>query len=845
MSKRTNLAAALLLAGVAIFLALRLLQDSSASRTDRSVLDRDGGADRPARRAGDSGTDGSIPDADVLRSLVSRYGGFRGTGRLVLTLPDAPGVGLDVVMEGSLDGWTLRATAVADADGRFRFEEMPRGTGYALSVEGPRVQSYRGADTVPAGPEQDFGEIVLNRYYFVLGRVVGGGDRGVAGAQVDLIRPAGGSNAFSIMQLSSEVASEDPVAAGMAAGSDGRFVLRLETPGIFTVRTRAEGWATHHRGDVVVGGAGDTELIIALAQGHSVFGRVLDGVGKPVSEATVTVFAMNMRDFSFPKEITRTDGLGEFSFRLEPTAMEYWLSVVPPRGAHHSRRFRVPLEEELVVRLPGGGVVVGRVLQEGTLAPVEGAAVLVGLSVDPANRQMPEFSMPVKSDGYGRFRVEGAGESVIQSVTIRAEGYADFRASPLPMFSTDADLSRRLLDVKVTASGETLLPDIVLKRGATLTGVVTDAAKRSGVAGARVELWDFLTGNRGVVTGPDGRYLFLGVGERVAMIVQAKGYADFRDPPFPGFALPTGATEAVRDLELRAGGSVAGTVRTERGAPVARALVRLRPAAAGMDAWMLSMSMRELWTHTREDGTWRIEGVPAAKVRAEAEAFGFDRGRSADREARAGETVQGFDIALQAAARAEGVVLARDGTPVAAARIAVARDPGASAGPNEEWRALSEGANGFTTAEGRFRVDSIPVGDVLIRIEAEGYATFTARRQGVPAGGLLESLRFELAPAFLITGRVLDPTGVAAGSTWVRAVQTASPDGEPNSQLLGARVEEDGTFVLRNLPAGSYSLEVRTNPMPGMPRYAPLRRENVPAGTRDVVLQLVAERPPS
>jgi hypothetical protein len=145
----------------------------------------------------------------------------------------------------------------------------------------------------------------------------------------------------------------------------------------------------------------------------------------------------------------------------------------------------------------------------------------------------------------------------------------------------------------------------------------------------------------------------------------------------------------------------------------------------------------------------------------------------------------------------------------------------------------------FSDGEGRVHLDNVPVGNLIIRTEAEGFATSTIRRGGVAAGEVVKAARLELAPAFSISGRVVDPQGKPFPQAWVRARHTASPGGEPITQLLGARVEEEGRFLIRNLPAGTYSVEVSVWNWGEGPRYENLTRDGVPAGTEDLLLQLV------
>jgi len=284
---------------------------------------------------------------------------------------------------------------------------------------------------------------------------------------------------------------------------------------------------------------------------------------------------------------------------------------------------------------------------------------------------------------------------------------------------------------------------------------------------------------------------------------------------------------------------VEGTVRNPAGEPVAGVLVRLQPGQTGWRAWMAAMSLRSLWAYTGPRGEFELQGVPPMKLHAEAELEGYDRSRSKDRAVRPGEKLIGLDIVLNPAAHISGSVVGRDGRPIEAARLTIARDPGEKASAGAQWRALSGGTNAFSDDRGRFEVSGVPVGDVIVRVEADGFATTTQRHKGLLPGQNVTALRLVLTRAFEITGRVLGPDSKPVGFIWVRAQQTASPDGEPVSQLLGARVDSDGRFVLRNLPAGSYRLEVRVNNnLPGRARLQNLTLENVAAGTTDLALTL-------
>ncbi|MHC4492104.1 MAG: hypothetical protein ACYTDU_10815, partial [Planctomycetota bacterium] len=592
------LVAVALVAGLGFFLYV----DATSSRQGRGPAAEErsaAGVEGPSadgRAAGDA-----LAAATALKELIAKYGGFHTQGRVLLTRPDGPGTDLDVRLRGLVDGTPVEVAGRTDAAGAFFLPQLPREGDYTLTVAGARIQPWRrDAIAAPGEGVLDLGELVLRRVYVLKGRVLGEGRRGLAGAQVALIGTPGGS--FSFFQAGLQAGADDPVLAQTDVDDDGRFTLELARPAIFTVRARAEGWAPQYRGDVVVGGVVDTEITLALTRGYEVVGYVLDGAGRPIADAAVALFAISRRMLSWSKELTRTDGTGRFDFVVEPRATEYTISATLKQSLNLSKQFRVPLEADLILQLPGQGVLTGRVLSARTQQPVAGAEVLLGLA---RNAQlgfgMPEFGKALHTDAFGAFRVEGVGPGRVQSLTVRADGLADVRLGAF--MATDPELWKRVQAIELDGAGETRLPDLALQGGRTLVGAVSEKGGRGAVAGATVELWDFLMGNRSTETDADGSYRFSGVGDRVSMIVSKTGYAPFREPPFPGFQLPEGKS-VTRDFALERGGTVRGKVTTAGGAPVARALVRLRAAAAGWSSWTVALSLRDAWTHTDADGRY-------------------------------------------------------------------------------------------------------------------------------------------------------------------------------------------------------------------------------------------------
>jgi protocatechuate 3,4-dioxygenase beta subunit len=823
-----------LLAVVGVVAGLVWMSDSGTDRTDRT------GEAARSRRVAAGGEEqavdsprGRVADAATLAELIARHGGFETKGRVFLTRPTAAAANVRVVLSADLDGHRVEARAQSDSEGRFALVRLPRGTDYRLAIDGDRVQPLRETLAEPAGAEADLGDLFLDRLYYLTGKVVSGSGIAVPDAEVAVIVPNGGTEGFSWRSRTTSAGEADPVVASTATGGDGRFTLELKDPGIFHVRVRAKNWAPHYRDDVFVGAGADTEIRVALTRGVEVGGIVLDATGRPLPKATVSLFPNSRNWWSQVKELSETGDDGRFDFRIEPRSDRYQILVSPPDGVDVNRAFSLPLTEELVIRLPGGATLKGRVVDADTSQPIANADIIVSLKGPGATQMQGAYQKALTTDAYGVFRLAGVGTDGLQALAVSAQGYAHFVGSGWSRDPAWQEMSK----VRFTADAEVQLPDVPLKRGRIVEGVVRDAETQQPIPAATVTLRDWILGDRRIRTGADGRYRFEDIGDRVSLTADAPGFVDVSSGGWGGEPLPAGQDVVQRDFELQLAGSVSGTVRTSAGQPVARALVRLRSAEQGRGGWMADLRLRDHFTHTDESGRFTLEGVPPVSLKVEASTPGFDAGESDTRKLEPGMRADGLDVKLVTSARVSGVVMARGAGAVANARITIAKDSGAD-DPASRWRSLAGGKVAFSDEKGRFAADDVPSGDLVLRVEADGHATETVRRKGVEPGSEVGNLVVTLKPALEIGGRVLDENGEPMSRAWVRARQTSAVDGAPSDQLLGARVQEDGSFTLRNIAEGGYTLEVQVWSRGDQPQYEPHSRAGVVAGTKDVVMRL-------
>ena len=162
-----------------VVIGLLILPDDDDSRAGRgrASSDRSGAVDGSASRAGDADADGAGTDVAVLAELIKKHGGFVTKGRVALTLPTGPGANLEVRMRGFVGAASVEVVGATDETGAFLLAELPRTGVYAVSIAGARVQPLVRDDIAVPPIEQggplDLGELVVNRLYYLVGRVLG------------------------------------------------------------------------------------------------------------------------------------------------------------------------------------------------------------------------------------------------------------------------------------------------------------------------------------------------------------------------------------------------------------------------------------------------------------------------------------------------------------------------------------------------------------------------------------------------------------------------------------------------------------------------------------------------
>jgi large repetitive protein len=495
---------------------------------------------------------------------------------------------------------------------------------------------------------------------------------------------------------------------------------------------------------------------------------VTDPGGKPVEGAFVMALPVRGAYRSFGElatEKVRSTLTGrEGKARLESLPPGPWNVGVHARG-FVTQSLRRVASGPLAVRLEKGGVITGVVREADGKRPVAGARVAVdgGLPL-PSGWEEDATRNETTTDAAGRFRLEGIGRAPV-TLAARARGFGRAERT----------------DVHAGATVE-----LFLFPGASLAGVVRDDAGRP-VEGALVraegdQSWGAPPPER---SDARGEFQMAGVQPGEYTVLAREGGRA------PGIAVvivdPDGAATA--SLTLSDGGYATGRIVDAEGRPVAG---RVRVEAfdgRGLPTFASDL----LAADAKAGGKFALGPLPLGSLGVAVSAPRYST-RHVDAEMPArGRTADFGDIALEAGLSIRGRVRDREGSGIAGAAVSATRR---GSGSPSEGEAVCE-------EDGSFLVGGLEAGSHDVSVVAPGYAA--AHATTTPGG---EPLDLVLEPGGEIAGRVVDADGSPVDDAQVSVEDESQPRG-PGRYSGGRADEGDGRFVLRDVAAGTYSLEVR------------------------------------
>jgi hypothetical protein len=351
--------------------------------------------------------------------------------------------------------------------------------------------------------------------------------------------------------------------------------------------------------------AGAPEVRIVLEPEIRVSGRVQAENGQPLVGATVELRLSGAAPaLASAERGWTTNARGEFqgSAPIDGVLVARHPGFLP--GAVGLRREHVPSQTVTLTLKPAGdseapeATLSGRVL-DGAGAAVPGASVALGLARGRGPLGWALLPSPVLADAEGRFRFQNVPENV---------GWAQARSGEL--------VSDR---VTVEAGAEDVL--LTVRPGGTLSGRVTHPDGRPASAFAvRVQPLRRREAAQTVsVVDPDGRWEvrgLLGGPYQLQASAAGAGPSDAVRVELPA----TAGARVERDLRLRAGHRLSGTVRdASTHAPVRHAEVAVEGSPAE-DSVLVRADV-----FTGDDGRFELDGLADAPATVTVEADGYNR----------------------------------------------------------------------------------------------------------------------------------------------------------------------------------------------------------------------------
>jgi uncharacterized GH25 family protein len=590
------------------------------------------------------------------------------------------------------------------------------------------------------------------------GKVTDASGRPVSGVGVEPVEnAAGGRGMFAAVRRVAISMQRDTQDEVVRSGSDGTFNMRVKE-GTYDVVFKREGFATKTLRAQAINAA-SRPVEVKLDPGVEITGRVVRG-GTGIEGVSVNAISedgptstVTASDGSF----TLTD-LTPGQMMLNVTKMDAFIMQVRPINAP---------ARDVVIELPSGGRITGRVVDKSNHSPVTSfqAGISNQRSAGGMVLAMPPMLKSFTSDD-GTFTLENVPPGPTQ-VVVSAPGYTTTRIPGLNVEDgktlPDVEVA---MDTGVKLSGRVTGPD-----GAPLSGVsVREGGTNFGPARMMMGGVD-----NSATTDPNGEYTIEAVdpGEKT-FTFSRQGY------------LPVDKTvnlsgrEARLDAQLSSGMTLTGSVVSDGGAPVADAVVTANSAAEGG----FGRSGR-----TDSNGNFQIPGLAPGHYILTASKAGLADGQLRD-----------FDISSGATPR---IVMKTGGT-------IVGHVTGLTEADLQNATVTASSPNGGASAEvdssGAYRIEGAPTGTVRVSARTGrgfGGGGKTSPVQSVqvdPGASVTVDLQFKTNT--VISGRI-----TRNGQPMPNVMVIFTPRSGTQTQASGT-ADGSGTYQISGLDDGSYNVGV-------------------------------------
>ncbi len=370
-----------------------------------------------------------LAERPLLSGIVRDGAGAPVTAFRVIVRPDE---GAGSMMTSLSAAKSMLERDVVSPDGTFALERLWEGE-FAVTIEAEGFATSRPRGfSLPIATGTPALEIVLAPFAGLSGRVVSPAGEPVAGAKVSAARPA--RSGLDVMLV------EAVPPASVLANARGEFAFTQLDPGEFVLSATGPQWVVSEGLPLELQpGEAQIGLVIALRMGARLTGEVLDALGEPIAERSVSAkpkeVSTRARFMSFEsgEEEATTDANGWFEFEglvpgeavvsLRPTAEEMegvggedWWRVM-----QGTLRETVELVDGATTHVVLGGVgpergepvlVSGRVTLRGR--PLSGK---ISFSVDAEGPGLPGPAVELGSAGEYELEVAHPGEHRIHFVS--------------------------------------------------------------------------------------------------------------------------------------------------------------------------------------------------------------------------------------------------------------------------------------------------------------------------------------------------------------------------------------------------------------------------------------------
>lgn len=598
------------------------------------------------------------------------------------------------------------------------------------------------------------------------------------------------------------------------ANDDGTFKVTGLSKGVYTVKAGAEGYDSTGPEATVPLAEGDhkTGVRVTYDPGptFSISGRVMDANGRPIAKAHVGAYNRGQFEAS-------ADDQGRYEITGIPQQGEYHVNANAPGYASASSPNRISGEtRNLDFTLQKTGAIEGRVISAATGKPVTPVKVMAtsGISRDWDEWMQRQAAVSAKEDGS--FTLENV------------------RPGPNTVFAWSDGFARASITVEVAPDETTSNAVLRLSPGATISGVVIDPSgnplRRADVRLRQPGAERYRSMER-VRTQNDGAFEFSALPEGEYLVTaEHKDFSEKEASVYAGAGHPAQVT-----LQLSAGGVIEGRI-TSGGKPLSNASVYAQSMAGGS-----GKSAR-----TDESGFYQIVGLPSGEtmVTAGTQRDGSNRSQNISAVVQEGMVTEvNLDFPPGNARIAGRVTIENGQVPFERGWIVCTVE---SANGSKEY------AHQQVDSDGNYELGPLPAGTatVNVNLNSSGGGNRSDSAQVTLQSNRTVRKDFNFEKGNAARGTVANiPEGyraqvvalrghVEAPEFTIEAFQTMQ------SLVIGhGQVQDDGSFVVENVPAGPVTILVLAHPrdiqgIDDMMNHGRLATQQITVGNQDVTVNL-------